>query len=99
MVNKTIQKSENEISLSDSRKIQNIKEFREYRFTSQSECAKYFEVSQPTISNIENGSRLPKQGLEIQIKKEWGLSLETVIDHVINGDDNFIGILPVSIDY
>tara|TARA_B100000519_G_C14160206_1_gene398916 strand:+ start:94 stop:1020 length:927 start_codon:yes stop_codon:yes gene_type:complete len=94
MVNKTIQKSENEISLSDSRKIQNMysekfKEFREYRFTSQSECAKYFEVSQPTISNIENGSRLPKQGLEIQIKKEWGLSLETVIDHVINGDDNF----------
>ena len=79
MVNKTIQKSENEISLSDSRKIQNMysekfKEFREYRFTSQSECAKYFEVSQPTISNIENGSRLPKQGLEIQIKKEWGLS-------------------------
>tara|TARA_Y100001956_G_scaffold81472_1_gene99146 strand:- start:679 stop:1650 length:972 start_codon:yes stop_codon:yes gene_type:complete len=94
MINKTIQNSEDDISFTDSKKIQSVysekfKEFRELRFSSQAECAKHFEVSQPTISNIENGSRLPKQGLEIQIKKEWGLSLETVIDYVINGDENF----------
>ncbi|MGE4582816.1 MAG: hypothetical protein AAEC03_10780 [Synechococcus sp.] len=91
MVNKTIKNLETDLSPEDIKKISNIyaekfKEFREIRFTSQAECAKYFKVSQPTISNIENGSRLPKLNLELQIKKDWGLSLETITNHVFNGE-------------
>jgi len=91
MLNKTIKNLENELSPEDIKKISNIyaekfREFREIRFTSQAECAKHFKVSQPTISNIENGSRLPKLNLELQIKKDWGLSLETVTNHVFNGE-------------
>ncbi len=59
---------------------------REKKYTNQKMVAEFLGVSQPLISQIEAGKKLPTDELDFKITSEWGISVESVIKQLSNDE-------------
>lgn len=64
-----------------------FKKVRQSKYPNQKLVAEFFDISQPFISLIEGGQKLPTDELDSLISSVWGISVKSVIENFINQDE------------